>query len=91
MGKKVPGLNDTITNITNMTSDEFDALYDPSVTDSLGYTIAQVDKLISTTYSCADENLCTHQELSLMQWTTSAVTKKVPDDLEGNRFIGRNG
>jgi hypothetical protein len=74
MGNKISGLKAPLMNMTNMTEIEFANLYNVSDEKSLGYTIAQVDKVIATQYKCASTDLCTSTELSVMQWTKSTVT-----------------
>lgn len=89
MGNKIADLKEPLMEMTNMTEKEFGNLYNVSDEKSLGHLIAQVDLLVKDTYGC--ENTCTATELSVMQWTNSKVTKTVPENLEGNRFLGRNG
>ena len=76
--------------MTNMTEIEFGNLYNATNSKSLGHLIAQVDQLIASTYGC-EGAVCTPTELSVKQWTKSTVTQTVPENLEGNRFLGRNG
>jgi len=59
---------------TNMTTDEFTKLYDPAQELSLGYRIAEINKLISTTYSCSSPDFCSSKELTLKQWAESTIT-----------------
>ena len=74
MGNKFADLKAPLMKMTNMTETEFGNLYNSSDDKSLGFTIAQVDKVISTQYKCANADLCTATELSVMQWTKSTVT-----------------
>ena len=76
---------------TQMSEDEFTALYDLGVATSLGSAIASVDKLAATSYKCASPDLCTPNELTQKQWLSSEITMDIPTDFEGNEFLNIDG
>lgn len=76
---------------TQMSKDEFTALYDTKVATSLGSAIATVDTLAATTYKCKNVNLCTPEELTMKQWLSSEITMDIPTDFEGNEFLNVDG
>jgi protease II len=76
---------------TQMSEDEFTALYDLGVATSLGSAIASVDKLAATSYKCASADLCTPNELTQKQWLSSEITMDIPTDFEGNEFLNIDG
>lgn len=71
--------------MTNITDDEFTAIYDVSDQTSLGFSINAVTSLIKTTLGC---DTCTPDELTLIQWTTGKATLEQPAEYAGSTFLG---
>jgi len=45
--------------------------------------------LISSTYNCADANICTDNELTLQQWASGNVTSRTDPTLSASSFMGK--
>jgi hypothetical protein len=73
---------------TNLTLDEYQALYNTDDQTSLGYRVQQLYQQISYTYNCADPTLCTDKELTLMQWASGNVTLNPDQTLAQSNFMG---
>lgn len=59
---------------TGMTSTETDAFYNTGDITSFGFALMQECAMIAVKYQCANTANCTSNELSLLQWGSSAVT-----------------
>jgi molybdopterin-guanine dinucleotide biosynthesis protein A len=87
MANKKDNVKTQLINVTKFTDEEFAAFYNPDITNSMGSFIKATDKAISTVYKCSDPNLCSTDELTRKQWTSSMITLNYPDDLIRNRFL----
>ena len=88
LAQKVPALQNALQKKTNLTDDEITALYDPS--HPLQTAITELDALASTTYGCAAADACDPKELTMMQWSSGAVTTKIPPKYKESKYFSKS-